>query len=114
MIGHSVVAKFHVRAAQCPVLGGPASRALTPHFERTGQQLSAHQADHLGLAQARTLPDGLERGPVFPGHLDHGRYIARAQSRKAVRGFGVHGGARRKVSGQSPSVTEPENPSGYD
>lgn len=115
VIGHRVIAKRHVWRPQGAVLGDATARALAPHPERAGPQLCPHQPNHRGLAQARAFFNGLERGSVFPGHLDHGRNVARRQAAKAVTGVCV----QSRLQSQSESVnvarlTEPAKPSGAD
>ncbi len=45
--------------------------SLSPHPERGGFHFGSHQMDYLPWSQAELTLDGIEAGPIFPGHLDH-------------------------------------------
>lgn len=72
MVGDLLIVKFHVRVAQCAVLGDAPFHPHAPHFERAGFEFLTHQPDHLGFGQTQAFLDRLESGAVFPRHLNDG------------------------------------------
>jgi hypothetical protein len=90
VVGNGVVIKLHVRASQRTVFGGATFHARAPQTKRAGVELCTHEANDLGLAQSHALKNGLKRGAVFPGHLNHGRHIARAQVGKTLASAELH------------------------
>jgi len=67
--------------AQYGMLSTSAANPLSPHPERGGLHLFAHQVNHSGLIQAELGLDRLKCCSVLPSHLDNARDGGFAQGR---------------------------------
>ena len=56
---------------ECLVFRPTTGRSLSPEFKRSAAQLLPHQLDDFTGAESKLTSDGVERGPIFPCHLNN-------------------------------------------